>query len=333
MLNKTINFIKYNNLTVLIVLAVFLLSTGVFAQTETGQAVIGEKQTTIQGFDSALLNEADLDSFDMDYKIEKIEQDDKYYYVTYTYLDLVKKDSAWQYQMQEKIKKISLKLKEDLGTYIAEELAEEYESRIKDLKSEKEKIADETAEKRIEVTEYSGLIGQTLAMADRIFPNYESVKKYEVPTPTVPPTILQKKDNLVLDGESTPDNLTEIYNEYLAENDPDGDDVFGILDNCPNDYNPDQLDADEDNIGDACDLENNMDEPEESTTDDTDADDVAEDEQAEEIEIQEEADQEDDGADEQTEIVEEGAEEPASVVEESTEPEYENVEVIELPVE
>jgi len=76
MLNKAIHFIKYNNITVLILAILFLLSTGVFAQTETGKAVIGAKQTNIEGVDNTLLLEADLDNLDMDFKIEKIESDD-----------------------------------------------------------------------------------------------------------------------------------------------------------------------------------------------------------------------------------------------------------------
>jgi hypothetical protein len=35
--------------------------------------------------------------------------------------------------------------------------------------------------------------------------------------------------------------------------DPDGDKIHSAIDNCPNEYNPDQLDGDEDGAGDACD--------------------------------------------------------------------------------
>src|SRR3989339_578320 len=51
------------------------------------------------------------------------------------------------------------------------------------------------------------------------------------------------------------DNLTDVYEDYIASKDPDHDDVFGIIDNCPNDYNPAQLDGDDDGIGDVCDHE------------------------------------------------------------------------------
>ena len=101
-LEKIINFIKYNNLTVLLILAVFLLSTGVFAQTETGQEIIGTEQVKIEGSDNTLLIEADLDDLDMDFQIESIEEDDTYYYIKYTFIDLIRHSNAWQYQIQEK---------------------------------------------------------------------------------------------------------------------------------------------------------------------------------------------------------------------------------------
>jgi len=261
-MRKVINFIKYNNFAVLLVLAVFLFGGGVFAQTEAGQDAIGRKQTRVEGTDNTLLLEAELDSFDMDFKIEKIEKDDKYYYITYTYLDLAKENGAWQYQMAEDSRKVPLDIKKDIGEYMADELKEEYEARIKDLKNEKIKAMESGEETRTEVTEYTGLVGQTLDVAAKIFPGYESVKKKEIPTPSIPPTILLAKE---IEGEesieSVSDNLTDVYNNYIAEMDPDKDDAFGSLDNCPDIYNPDQIDSDNNGIGDACDVMEAVEEP------------------------------------------------------------------------
>ena len=148
MLNKTIHFIKYNNLTVILILAVFLLGSGVFAATPAGQEIIGAQETKIEGIDNTLLLAADLDNFNMDFKIEKIEEDAKYYYVTYTYLDLIKDNNAWQYLIQEKVKKISKKLREDLGVYLTEQFKQEYEARIKDLKEAQASAQENGTEKR-----------------------------------------------------------------------------------------------------------------------------------------------------------------------------------------
>ncbi len=249
MLKKIIHFIKYNNITVLILAIIFLLGTGVFAQTEAGQAVIGARETSIEGEDNILLLEADIDKIAMDFKIERIESDEGFYYVTYTYIDLVKTNNAWQYQAQEKVRKVSRKLKEDLGKYLAEELGEEYEARIKELKKEQAQAQETGEETRTEVEAYSGLIGQTLKLADKVFPGYEAVKKRQIPSPSQPPTVLFSQEEPA--GE--PDDLTDIYNEYLEANDPDEDEIFGAADNCPDDFNPSQLDSDDDGIGNMCD--------------------------------------------------------------------------------
>lgn len=252
MFRKILHFIKYNNLTILILLAIFVLGTGVFAQTETGQEIIGKKQTEIQGLDKTLLLEADLETLDMDFRIEKIEEDSEYYYVTYTFVDLVRKTSAWQYQIQEKVKKVSKKLKKDLGLFLAEELKEEYEARIMDLETAKKRVRGEANEERVEVTKYSGLIGQTLDIAGKIFPGYEPVKINKIPTPGIPDFLKFESE------EETPeeivDNIEDIYNDYIERNDPDMDNIFGVLDNCPNNYNADQTDSDNNGIGDACDI-------------------------------------------------------------------------------
>jgi len=250
MLKRLTHFIKYNNATVLILVVIFIMGSGAWAQTDAGQEFIGERQLTSEGIDNTLLLEADLDNFDMEYRIEQVEEDSDYYFVTYTYMNLAMADDAWQYQIQEAIRKISKNLKKDLGVYLAEELKEEYEQRIKELRAEQAQASELGVEStRVEVSEYSGLIGATLDLASRVFDDYEPVKIREIPSPSVPPSVLVSTA-----GQSgTADDLTDIYNDYILENDPDRDDVFGLLDNCPNDFNPEQGDKDNDGLGDACD--------------------------------------------------------------------------------
>jgi hypothetical protein len=258
MFKKALHFIKYNNAMVFILALIFVFGTGVFAQTEAGQEFIGEKATKVEGIDNTLLIEADLDKFNMDFKIEKIEENEEYYFVTYTYLDLVEFEGAWQYQLQEKVRKVSKKLNKDLGEYLADELAEQYEARIKDLKSSQASAGETGVKVRSEVEAYSGLIGRGLEVAGKLFTGYEPVKVRELPSPTIPPNILLAQETLDLgDSVSKPDSYVDIYNEYVEKNDPDKDGVFNTFDNCPNTQNPDQADRDGDNEGDACDLNDN----------------------------------------------------------------------------
>ena len=220
MLKKAIHFIKYNNATLLILLAIFIIASSAWAQTEAGHEFIGEKQEKIKGIDNTLLLEADLDNFDMDFKIEKITKNDKYYFVTYTYLDLVKADDAWEYQLNEKSRKVSKKIKKDLGAYLAEELKEEYDARVKTLNKEQKIALEKGEETRTEVVDYSGLIGKTLKLSEKIFFGYESVKRREIPSPTVPATVLAKrevKESLSEASGEKPDDLTKIYFDYIEK--------------------------------------------------------------------------------------------------------------------
>jgi hypothetical protein len=253
-MKKILDFIKYNNATLLIVLIVFVLGTSVFAS-ETGREALGQKQTTTQGVDNTLLLSSDLDKMNMDFKVENVTDDADYYYVTYTFLDLDLNESkdAWQFQMKEKQRKISKQGKDDLGQYLAEEFKELYLARIKELKASKEKAMATGEQKRVEVTEYSGLIGRVLDVAGGVFPGYEPVIKKEIASPD------QASFRNLKESENTtatsPDNITSIYNKYITENDQDHDNFFGKTDNCPDVSNPSQLDSDNDGIGDACDSE------------------------------------------------------------------------------
>lgn len=254
MLKKAIHFVKYNNFMVLIILAVFVVGSGVFAQTETGQEIIGQKKTGIVGIDNTLLIEVDLDDFDMNFRIETVEEDEKYYYITYTFLDLVEDQRAWQYFIEERMRKVSKKSRVDLGDFLAEEFVEMYEARMKYLREEKRRAEIIGEEKRVETTRYSGLIGKSLDVVGSMFTDFKTIKVKEMPSPTVPPSVLPTRKSASSSVETlvVADSMTNVYENYMDRKDPDRDDIFGVLDNCPDHYNPMQEDEDDDGVGDAC---------------------------------------------------------------------------------
>lgn len=210
MLQKIIYFLKYNNAAVIILAVILVLGGAAFA---AGPEAIGQKQTSVQGLDNTALLAADLDKFSLDFKIENIEQDEKYYYATYSYLDLVVLDKAWQYQLNSKTQKISKKIKEDIGQYLAKFLAKYHEARVRELKQEKNLAAAQGIQQRVEVTEYSGLIGRTLDLAAKVFPGYEPAEKRELPAPE---NFNLPEANSAAPLNSGTDNLTKIYNNYVA---------------------------------------------------------------------------------------------------------------------
>ena len=204
---------------VLILLGFFLVGSSVFAATDTGQQVIGTKQVSYEGVDNTLLLSADLAKLDMDFKISSIKEDEKYYFVTYTFINLEPVNKAWQYQLREKARKVSKRERLDLGTYLAEQLKQEYDERIKELKAEQDKAKEQGKSEVVEVQSYSGLIGKTLEVASAVFPGYEATKKTNLPSPSAPMLLTTSRnpgDALV--DNSTVDNLANIYNEYIANN-------------------------------------------------------------------------------------------------------------------
>jgi|GEM_PF-681925 len=267
MLEKFIHFIKYNNATVIILALVLILGGGVFA---AEPEAIGEKQTSVQGYDNTALLSVDLDKFNMDFKIENIEQDEKYYYVTYGFLDLAAPDNAWQYQLSQRTQKISKKTNQDLGAYMAKFLVKHYEARTRELKREKELAQAQGEQKRIEVTEYSGLVGRVLDLAGKVFPGYEPVVKRELPAPDLPaPLAKVGEGEPLVSPQSGEDSLTKVYNDYVASHDKDSDGILDQADNCPETLNADQLDSDGDGLGDVCDTATSTPEQTETPADST----------------------------------------------------------------
>jgi len=205
-LKKVTNFLKYNNAALLLALAVFLVGSSVFAAPLAKDA-LGAKSTSIKGTDNTVLLLTKLDIFDMKYKVEAVTEDIDFYYVKYTYRNLEIKDNAWQEIGREATIKVTKKLQEDLGQYIASQLKDEYAARIAELTSAKEQALQTGPEKRQEVTEYSGLIGKVLDVSKEVFPGYEPVKVMEVASPEVPAEVTS--------GGTGPDNIEKIYDNYV----------------------------------------------------------------------------------------------------------------------
>jgi len=191
------NLIQYHNATIIILIViVFILGTYVFAQTDAGQEIIGAKQEKVISVDNKELLSADLDNFDMQFKILDILSDNasstpENYYVSYAYRNLILENNIWQWQDKTKTLEIPQNFLEnkDLGAYIAEELSEVAFWRQKELKEEQAKAEKIGPTEKKVVSEYSGLIGKVLDLKAAVFLGYEPVVEEALIAPGEPPVL------------------------------------------------------------------------------------------------------------------------------------------------
>ena len=181
-----LNILQYHNAVIFIIIAtVLILGATVFATTK--------KQEKVISVDNKALLAANLDDFDMNFKILDIQQDnatstDANYYIKYSYQDLVLQDNAWQWRDKTKTIEISKKsvADRDLGLYIAEELSEIVYWREKELREKQDKAKQTGPTEKKIVTKYSGLIGKILDVKKAVFDDYEPVVKIASIAPVVP---------------------------------------------------------------------------------------------------------------------------------------------------
>lgn len=230
-----LHFVQYNNAFLVVLVAGTLAVSGLaFASEEVRSETIGAKQVEAQGVDNAILLETDLENFKMDFKITGVLEDDEQYLVSYSFVDLDIKDGAWQFIERGATRKIKKPFRQDLGLYLARQLAQEESARIKALKQE-QSAARETGETRlVQVTSYSGLIGKVLDVTNRVFPGYEPVKKIEIETPPVNERLRERAQT------GAADSMTAVYDQWVNANPELVDDLNSEDEGTPTDTGSDE---------------------------------------------------------------------------------------------
>ncbi|MGP8322151.1 MAG: hypothetical protein ACT6FE_07525 [Methanosarcinaceae archaeon] len=179
---KIANFIKYHNAFTISLLLVFLFSGVIFASDTARDAVIGEKIITKSGIDNTELLDTKLDNFDLQMTIIGIEEDDKKYYIEYTFNTLGIQNNIWQKIVSQPILTIykdTLGDNNDLGLYITEKFSQIADYQISYLKEVQEAEIEKGKQQIVETTEYTGLyqslIGKILDVKEKVLPGYEPV--------------------------------------------------------------------------------------------------------------------------------------------------------------
>jgi len=179
MMQKIINFIKYHNAFAIGISLVLVLTFSAMASEDVRNKIIGEKIITETGVDNSQLLSANLEDFDINLKINNILEDEENYYVDYSFNTFGVEDNVWQPVVKAEkftVNKTALGGR-DLGIYLAEELGEVARSEIAYLKEAQKSERERGKTQIVKTTDYTGLIGLTLDLKNKILPGYEPVVK------------------------------------------------------------------------------------------------------------------------------------------------------------
>lgn len=198
---KLINFIKYNNaFTIAFVVCFFGFGISFAASPELRESVYSSEETVVSVDNSSIVS-ADLDNFNFNLRINSVTEDEKNYYVVYSYQTLTVEDSVWQNKEIEKTLTVSKEALggKDLGLYAAEELGENINYELSYLKRVQKLEKEKGESQKVVTVEYSGLIGKLLDPKEKVIEGYSPV--ILEPIPEVPATVESNPEEVIV---STP---------------------------------------------------------------------------------------------------------------------------------
>jgi hypothetical protein len=188
MLQKVLHFIKYNNAVTIILVMCFSGFGVAYAASPTVRDSVYSSQEVVVSVDNTAIVAADLDNFNFNLKINSVTEDDKNYYVAYSYQTLAIGDSVWQIEEMDKtltVNKETLDGK-DLGLYAAKQLGDNMDYELSYLKRVQKIEQEKGVSEKVVTTEYSGLVGKLLNPKENVIEGYNPV--IPVPVPETPVT-------------------------------------------------------------------------------------------------------------------------------------------------
>lgn len=242
-MHKILHFIKYHNaFTIIFVVVFFGFGIGYAASPQVRDSVYSSTETVVS-VDNGLMVSTDLDNFNFNLKVNSITEDEKNYYVVYSYQTLAIVDGFWQTKEIEKtltVNKEALGGK-DLELYVTEELGENIRYELSYLKRVQKLEKEKGESQKVVAVEYSGLIGKFIDPKEIIVEEYPVIPEPEPeivvaesnqaavvlsipdsqpsPEPTPEPEV-ESASVLEPDPEPAPEVSTESGPEFIATSTP-----------------------------------------------------------------------------------------------------------------
>src|SRR3989344_4729696 len=171
------SFLQYHNAVPIALFVIFGATGATFAASPEVREAVLSAEEIVQSVDNTYIVSADLASRDFGLVVTKIEEDEEYYYVSYTYRTIAIVDYVWQESDIKRQMKVSKKelLGKDLGLFIAKQVGEEMRAEMAFLGEVQAKEREKGAVTRVVTTMYSGLIGKMLDPKEEVFAGYAPV--------------------------------------------------------------------------------------------------------------------------------------------------------------
>ncbi|MBP9715203.1 MAG: hypothetical protein KBD52_01815 [Candidatus Pacebacteria bacterium] len=223
MFAKILHFVKYHNFFSIGFTILFGGLSVSLAASPTLQKSVYNSTETITSVDNTKIVSTNLDNFNFNLRINSVKDDEKSYYIDYSYKTLSIKNSVWQEINLSKTLTVSKESlgERDLGLYVASELGDNINYELSYLKDAQKLQKNNGMSKKVVTTEYSGLIGKMLDPKEKVIEGYdpvipppviEVVVEEEVPivaSPILTPEISEKQEEqVVTPPPSTEQNLT-----------------------------------------------------------------------------------------------------------------------------
>lgn len=187
-------FLSYHNAVPVAFGILFLGAAGAAAATPEVREAVIDSHEVVRSIDNSRIVSVDIDLLTFNIEITNVEEDDEYYYVTYTIqtIDLV--DSVWQDLLRENelvVSKVFLG-ERDLGVYASKEIAEVRDAERERLRETQVYEKEIGASQKVVATVYSGLIGNFVEPVEEVSDVYTPPATQEttnVGPDTEPPAI------------------------------------------------------------------------------------------------------------------------------------------------
>ena len=177
MLKKILHFVKYNN-AVSIIFALIFSGVGVsLAASPTVRNSIYSSSETISSVDNHLILSTDLNNFNFNLTINSVREDEKIYYVAYSYQTLAIENSIWLKVSRDKTLTVSKESlgKKDLGLYVAGELGDNINYELSYLRKVQDLQKGLGLSSKIVTVAYSGLIGKLIDPKEKVIEGYTPI--------------------------------------------------------------------------------------------------------------------------------------------------------------